>query len=277
MAEAQTLLSQVMQGDVDVLMPIRSPAPWLSEALESLRDQTFHNWRLVAVIHGDDSELLRPLRDSGLNMKIIWAESYLNLAQVLNLGLENCSAEFIARLDSDDIALPKRFEEQFQSLHMRLDSVMSYSPAVIINEFGRNLGYRDVPGTSTELIDSMLWKNSIIHSSVMFRRDLVNLLGGYSTKASHVEDYQLWLRLLALGEGRACANPGIKYRVHSQQVTRNTTISHASRKAIGAARSSFARSTGRSVTYSRLQQLIWSFRQIVRQVYSLALPKRPSQ
>ena len=260
-----------MKSDIDVLMPIRSPAPWLSEALESLKAQTFHNWCLVAVIHGDDSELLTPLRDSGLNMKIVWAASKLTLAQVLNLGLANCSADLIARLDSDDIALPERFDEQYQALHMKSENVMSYSPAIVINEFGSQVGYREVPVTSTQLVKSMLWKNSIIHSSVMFRRDLVNSLGGYSTEASHTEDYQLWLRLLALGEGSVCINPGIKYRVHSRQVTKTTTISRASRKAIGTARNSFARSTGRSTTFSRLQQFIWASRQIARQVYGLRL------
>jgi len=253
-----------VSSDIDVLMPIKSPAPWLSQALESLKLQSHQNWNLIAVIHGDESGIIGPIRESNIPVEILKANRILSLPEVLNLGLNQCTADVVARMDADDISLPNRFSEQFEVLSKSPESLITYSPAFVIDEYGSEVGFRGVPNESGRLIRKMLWKNAMIHSTVMFRRASVVALNGYQIDALHAEDYELWLRLLALGKGSVSPRPAIKYRVHSGQVTKTKVISAEGGKLVGEARLSLAQASGHSINKARIQQFTWSSRQKLR-------------
>jgi len=252
--------------DIDVLMPIKGPAPWLIQALKSLKLQSHQNWNLIAVIHGDESGIIGPLRESNIPVKILKANQILSLPEVLNLGLKQCTADVVARMDADDISLPNRFAEQFEILIGNPESLITYSPAFVIDEHGSEIGFRGAPSESNRLIRKMLWKNALIHSTVMFRRESVVALNGYQIDALHAEDYELWLRLLSIGKGCVTPSPGVKYRVHSGQVTKTKIISPQCRDLVGQARLSLAHASGHSTNKAKIQQFVWSSRQKLRRV-----------
>ena len=101
---------------VDVLLPVRSPAPWLEATLAGLMRQTMSSWRLVAVCHGESPAVAETIRSLVPDALILTAPEEGGLPDVLNLGLASCTAEFVARIDSDDIPAPDRFERQVQFL-----------------------------------------------------------------------------------------------------------------------------------------------------------------
>jgi glycosyltransferase involved in cell wall biosynthesis len=239
---------------VDVLLPVRYPAPWLDAALAGLANQDFSDWRLVVVIHGEDQGISRQVRDSGLTADIYSVAENVAFAEALNLGLAHCTAPFVARLDSDDVPLASRLRLQRECLEENPASVLVVSPAVVMDRDGSYHSVRTVPVTSTEVIRSLAWKNCIIHPAVMFRREPVVEAGGYSKLAQHTEDYDLWLRLLATHDVCVCPSP----------VTSTKVIRKQARARILKSRLAFARARGIPQPIAWGQHALWSFRQVLR-------------
>ncbi len=229
---------------VDVLMPVRGPAPWLESTLDGLCRQTMTDWRLVAVCHGDSPAVVQTIRRLVPGAVILTAPERVGLPEVLNVGLASCTASFVARIDSDDIPCLDRFERQVEFLSSHPDVALVASPVTLINESGAALGGVSGPSTSAQLNRGLRWKCAIQHPSVMFRRSTIVELGGYDPLARHVEDYELWLRLAAVASVYTLAEPLTEYRVHPGQVTRTKVIGKPARVLVGRARLSLARSRG---------------------------------
>ena len=105
----------------------------------------------------------------------------------------------------------------------------------------------------------MLWKNHLVHPSVMMRSAAVRAAGGYNHSALRVEDYELWLRLGAHGVLANIPAVLLDYRMHSGQEWRRP-IPPQSAAAVGAARRAFARAHGASVLASDARHLYWTAR-----------------
>lgn len=249
---------------IDVLLPVRFPAPWLRETLEGLASQDIDDWRLVAVIHGKDYGLSELILSFNFPTNIHLAGADSTLAEVLNFGISKCSAPYIARLDADDIPVPSRLREQHDCLEANPQCAIVVSPAVEIDAEGHAIGVRSVPFSSEKLLRILPWKNCIIHPAVMFRRMMLLDAGGYAPLARHTEDYELWLRLLAAHDPCICPVSAIKYRIHGGQVTSTRFIGGQARSKVFEARIAFAKGRGISAHLVRLQHGVWSLRQILR-------------
>ena len=261
-------MADIAHGTVDVLLPIRSPAPWLEATLAGLIRQSLPSWRLVAVCHGDSPAVEQNIRRLVPNALLLTAPEEGGLPDLLNLGLASCTASFVARIDSDDIPCLDRFERQVEFLSSHPDVALVASPVMLIDESGAALGRLSGPSTSAELIRGLRWKCVIQHPSVMFRRTSIVELGGYDPLARHVEDYELWLRLAAVAGVETLAEPLTEYRVHAGQVTRTKVIGKPARALVGQARVALARSRGESIGMARLRQFVWASRQVLREMGS---------
>lgn len=225
-----------------VVIPVRFPAPWFREAIQSLRTQTRLDFEVVVVVHGTsvqgDLEVLEAA--PWAVTRIVTGREDQTLASVLNLGLRSCSAPFVSRLDSDDLAYPQRLETELAVLHADQSVVMSASSAEVIDSNGRIVG-RHHPRLDRNLERKLLWKNVITHSAVSFDRRLAISLGGYNSQACGCEDYDLWLRLANVGT--ICANPRIlaAYRLHPNQVTGRPSIRFRDAQVIARSRRAYAR------------------------------------
>lgn len=126
-------------------------------------------------------------------IKLIEFPRNLGLGAALNVGLEACDYNLVARMDTDDVAVPDRFEKQLRYLvdHPEVDILgsfvweMSYS--------GEVLRVRRAPVTHDEII-SCLWASPMVHPSIMMRRDRIMAAGNYSVAHRRRQDYELWFR-----------------------------------------------------------------------------------
>lgn len=249
-------------ADVDVLLPIRNPrSNWLGEAIQSVNGQVDIDCRLIAVLHSDSASLEQHVRELTNSVVVIPAPPGGNLSDALNAGLAHCSAPYVARLDQDDIAEPMRLKLQCDELERDSTCAAIGSSALLIDESGNVTGARDVPTTETGVLRRMRWRNALIHSSVTYRSEYVRRIGGYSPAAVNVEDYELWLRMLQQGTIRAIGMPLIRYRVHSEQMTHQFTLSKSAANAVLASRRQLARARQESVAVAHARQLAWATRQ----------------
>jgi glycosyltransferase involved in cell wall biosynthesis len=96
---------------VTILMAVYNGMPYLTEAIDSVLNQTLKDWELLIIDDGskdDSAAYLDSLTDPRIR---VVHQANRGLAGALNRGLELCETEFLGRLDADDVALPTRFEK----------------------------------------------------------------------------------------------------------------------------------------------------------------------
>lgn len=205
---------------VSLLMPVAAPAPFLADALTSVVAQSFKSWELVLVIDGADEGLsgqaavLVPRE----RLRMVQLPTRVGISGALNAGLAVARGEFIARIDSDDRCQPDRLRQQVAALDNWPEVALIGSAANLIDASGTRRGLRAVTaGRDVRL--GLLKRNQFVHSSVMFKRKIVEDLGGYDAECHLREDYELWLRVAANSAVANLAAPLVDYRISPGQLS----------------------------------------------------------
>ncbi|MFH7825444.1 glycosyltransferase [Kluyvera chengduensis] len=174
----------------------------LNSCLESIYYQTIQANEVVIVYDGVISEGLDNVVHVWMDImpiKVFKLCENKGLGYALNFGLQYCTNELIARMDTDDVCLPKRFEKQLDI--MKKDPDLSVVGAAI-EEFDEtmtsSLGIRFSRETHENIVAYSKHRNPLNHMSVMFRKSHVQKVGGYQ-EHFFMEDYNLWLRLMSNG------------------------------------------------------------------------------
>lgn len=186
---------------ISVVLPVYNGAPYLKEALDSILGQTFQDFELIAINDGskDESlEILQACRDPRL---VIVDQKNHGLAATLNIGIGMAKGDFIARQDQDDISRPDRFARQILFLEQNPESFAVGTWAEIIGLSGEPMGFHKHPVRAVDIRFFLNFNNPFVHSSVMFRKSVLQTLGGYSTDKLRQppEDFELFSRLARVG------------------------------------------------------------------------------
>ena len=258
-------------------MPIHNGERFVGEAIQSLLAQTHTNWELVAVLDGctDNSEAaVRGFTDP--RVRLLRMPRPGGFARTLNYGLERCKSDLVARLDHDDISLPTRLERQSTLLVENPDLALLGSGAQIIDESGHMVGARSVVTGSRAVCRALLWRNQLIHPSVMFRRSVISSLGGYNPAATPIlEDYDLWLRVIGHGAIDNVSDALIAYRRRSGQMSRGSTLSKRSVLTLSRSRHRAAHHLGVPLPAVYFMELTWLAAQMRHQVRVVNRERRP--
>lgn len=132
-------------------------------------------------------------------MHIIRLEKNGGLGNALKLGVENAKNAIIARMDSDDICLPDRFEKQLTYLeaHPECD-IVGGQMTEFIDSPENIVGRREVPLSNEDIYEYMKSRCALNHVTVMFRKGAVLKAGNYQDWFWN-EDYYLWIRMMMAG------------------------------------------------------------------------------
>lgn len=207
---------------VSVLMPAYNAGQYLKESVESILSQSFADFEFIIIDDGSTDgtpELLNYYRDH----RIVHLRHETNKGYVhaLNHGLQIARGKFIARQDADDISLPDRLAKQVKVLQEQPNLILVGSAYYTIDEAGNHLRTFCPSTSNTAIRWQMLFQNSFIHSSVMFRADVIRRHGlRYDPELVPSEDYGLWSQMLNHGEGLNLIMPLVKYRRHRGQISK---------------------------------------------------------
>lgn len=192
--------------DVSILMSvyIKEKPDYFKVSLNSALDQTTSVKEIVLVLDGpitpELQSVISEFQERTPNLiKLIPLKENVGLGKALAVGVEACSYDLIARMDTDDIMLPTRIEKQFAEFNMDPKLAIVGSN---IDEFYESpekiVGRRIVPKTNNEICDFSKRRNPFNHMTVMFRKKAILSVGNYQPMMGF-EDYYLWVRLLKAG------------------------------------------------------------------------------
>ncbi|GAB4429272.1 MAG: glycosyltransferase family A protein [Turneriella sp.] len=189
---------------ISVLLPCHREGKLLARALRSVQEQTLHQWQLVLVCNNCDDETAAIAEASARADRRIClvTEPEPGIAPALNTGLRFCRGDYVARLDADDtmpadrLALQSAFLDQHSDVGLVSGQVRFVTDSGVgYDQYVQQInGWRD----HETMYRYRFVESPVAHPSVMFRRELIDRLGGYSTE-NVPEDYELWLRWLTAG------------------------------------------------------------------------------
>ena len=172
-------------------------------ALDSIAtEQTLCPSEVVLVVDGPVpdplSDVIKSYESSEV-FHVIRLSENKGLGNALKLGVENAKYPIIARMDSDDISAPDRFEKQLKYLEEHQDcDIVGGQMTEFIDEPENIVGRRDVPLTNEDIYKYMKSRCGLNHVTVMFRKDAVLKAGNYHDWFWN-EDYYLWVRMMLAG------------------------------------------------------------------------------
>ena len=177
---------------------------FFEQAMKSCLEQTYPPSEIVLVIDGESTHEQQKIIDNIYLkykniLKIVPLEKNIGQGPALNEGLKYCSHELVARMDTDDISKPTRFEKQMMVFEQNneIDAVSSWvdefidSPDVIINT-------RKIPENQLEIIKYSKSRCPLNHPAVMYKKSKIIECGGYEL-LGFMDDYILWMKLLKNG------------------------------------------------------------------------------
>ncbi|MDZ4787683.1 MAG: glycosyltransferase [Blastochloris sp.] len=200
-----------------VLLACRNTCDHTKQAVQSLLTQTYKDFQLLVVNDGSEQktgDYLDSLRDS--RVQIIHHQESWGLAPSLNQGLNTLSTKYVARMDSDDIALPERFHLQMMFL-ARNPEVVVLGGQMKSLQTKKPLGR--VPLSHEEIVYRLNWSNAFNHPTVVYDRSKVLAAGAYNIERGMVEDYELWTRLLPHAAMANLPQNVLYYRQHPGQMS----------------------------------------------------------
>lgn len=203
---------------ISVIMPVyNTQESFLREAIESILNQTYCDFEFLIIDDGsvnNAADVIHSYNDD--RIKYIKNEKNLGIIKTLNKGLELMQGEYIARIDSDDVALAERFEKQVKFL----DENPNIS--ILCSRFQWFPKDRIItpPVSDKQIKENLLLSTNVIgHSTVMIRTDFIKKFNlRYDDEFKYCEDYRLWLDAIDKTKFACLPEILVKYRIHENSV-----------------------------------------------------------
>ncbi len=210
--------------EVSVLVAVRNGGAFLDRSIASISRQTFGDWEMVIVDDAstDGSEKLAAQwagRDP--RIRVLAHSSNKGQTASLNEGLAHCRGRWVARQDADDLSHPRRLETQMAFVHDNPETVLLGTQGVLIDENDACVGLLDVPTDPDAIAWCTPFLNPFLHTSVLFRREVVQANGGYDENYRIAQDYELWTRLGALHPTANLPARLVSYRNGEESLSRS--------------------------------------------------------
>ncbi len=206
-------------------MPVYNGERFLREAVESILNQSYHDFEFIIVDDGSKDNsvaIIQEYKDD--RIIILQNPKNMGITPTLNRGITQASGKYICRMDADDISLPNRLESQVNYLEKHPTIAIVGSNTTIINELGIRGKTEYYPQSNNEIKRSIFIHNPFAHSSVLIRRSVLDQLGVYDSKYLHNEDYDLWLRISAHYSIENLPEILLLRRVHGANITVNKEL-----------------------------------------------------
>lgn len=208
---------------ISVVIPVYNGSAYLQECLDSALNQTYPLVEVIVVNDGSQDNSMKILKSYGNRIKVI-DQANCGVAASRNAGVQASGGELTAFLDQDDIWDNCKLGRQAALLTRHPAALATYCDHRGINEQGDLTSATGVlydPRASGQILEYLIRGNFILSASlVMLRRSAFDTAGGFDTSQPHwSDDYDLWMRIAALGPFLYQNETLVSYRRHSNNTS----------------------------------------------------------
>lgn len=182
---------------ISVIMAVKNGTEYIEQSIKSILNQTCRDFEFIIINDGSDDQTLDIISSFQDPRIKVFSQSNRGVARSANRGLSLAQGKFIARQDHDDFSKPERFELQVAYLNLHPEVALVGSAAEIWVRDEPTNRLLSHPEMSGELRLELLFNNPFVHSSVMFRREIIKRVGLYnpSPKITPLDDYDFISRV----------------------------------------------------------------------------------
>ena len=209
---------------VSVIMTTLNSARFVTEAVESILKQTYQSWEMIIVDGGSTDEtinILRKYTDSRIHL--FECEGSKRSAQ-LNYAMQQASGQYIAIMDSDDIALPQRLEKQLQYMEINASVSLLGSWSEYIDESGNVLEINKRPIKHEDIVKNLFSFGHPSLSSIIFRRSILDGGQYFNESLQGLEDIEWYLRISSFVRFSIIPIVLMKFRQTTNSLSRHKNI-----------------------------------------------------
>jgi glycosyltransferase involved in cell wall biosynthesis len=215
---------------VSVVVPTYNMSRYLEECLRSVLGQSFRDYEIIVVDDGstDDTGAVVAKFDGRVRYQ---RQENRGVAEALNTGIAMAKGEYVALLAADDALGPESLAARVWVLDRNPNAGMVSGSAMMINAAGEEQwSHRPVRGEgathqpSEAALRLLLSGNTVICSTVMVRRSVLERVGGFRQESMPGEDWEMWLRIAAVSDVVHLSTPLARVRMHSGSLTAKFTV-----------------------------------------------------
>ena len=185
---------------VSVVMPVYNAEKFLAEAIESILAQTFSDFELIIVDDGStdgSAGIIQAYAEHDSRIRAVQLDMNEGVASARNRGTAETSGKYIAGMDSDDISLPERLQQQVEFLesHPAIGAV-GVGTRMVHEDLTPRLMYRLSEGHALIVFEMLVGGPALVRGSLMVRGEILLTSRGYDPEIKAVDDFELFLRLV---------------------------------------------------------------------------------
>ncbi len=193
---------------VSVIIATYNYGAFITDSLRSVEEQTLHEWECLIVDDAstdDTAAVVAKFTDRDPRFRIIRMERNSGVSAARNRALQEAQGEFIQLLDADDVMAPAKLELHVRCLRNTPDVSVVYSDFV---HFSGSVDMLAAGGTVAEdkfshegpkVVSRLLRGNAFRLNAMLFRKAVVDRLGGFKEQFRYVEDWDFWMRIASSG------------------------------------------------------------------------------
>ena len=176
------------------MLPAYNSSEFLKSAVQSILDQTYEKFELILVDDGSTDGTESIVKSFSDNRIIYFKIDHSGMGTALNVGLRNAKYEWVALMDSDDIACPERFASELNYKKLAYNDVVF--PDSVYFQGDKIKFLNSIPDFAGNVKEKILLHGHICMSGVIFNKYFILEMGGFNESLNNSEDFDLWTRII---------------------------------------------------------------------------------
>ena len=230
---------------VSVIIPTYNCAQYITEAVESVLNQTYKDFEIIVVDDGSTDNTKEVIKPYLNKIKYIYQQNS-GPSAARNRGIKEAKGEYIAFLDADDIWLAQKLELQIKFMEKEKEVGLIFSDMILFNEKGiiknsflkeklffNKLSIKPLSSTEKVIYDNvfnaLLQENFIPTNTVIVKKECFNKVGFFDKTLFSVEDRDMWLRIGLFYDIGFINFPLVLTRFHETNISANQELALKSR------------------------------------------------
>lgn len=204
---------------ISVMMPAYNSEKYISEAIESILNQTFTDFELIVLNDSPDNaeldKIIKEYAKKDKRVKYVKNPKNLGIPRSRNKLLQCATGEYLACMDSDDVAMPTRFEKQIRYME-------EHPECGVLGTWFKCFGQSDDVVRHPERIKilNLLANQHVGNPTVLIRKSVMDKYDfTYNETYDCAQDFELWTRMIFVTEIHNLPEILLKYRWHGNNVS----------------------------------------------------------